>query len=104
MCGPVCESMGKMKRDSRSPGEEGAGRLIKELMKLRRMTHSHIHTAQHDMTLITAEIDLTLLKTVCGGGKRMRGGLSENTEAGIRERKHGVLHEFGRRLWKGAST
>ena len=30
-------------------------------------TVTHIHTTQHDMTLITAEIDLTLLKTICGG-------------------------------------
>lgn len=33
-------------------------------------TLTHAHTAQRDMTLITAEIDLTLLKTVCGGGKK----------------------------------
>lgn len=54
----MCESMGKMKRDSRRLQRRVAGRLIKELMKLRRMTHTH---TQCDMTLITAEIDLTLL-------------------------------------------
>lgn len=30
-------------------------------------TLTHMHTTQRDVTLITAEIDLTLLKTVCGG-------------------------------------
>lgn len=49
-------------------------------------TLTHTHNTQHDMTLITAEIDLTLLKTVCRGKE-----LSENSGAGIKGGKPSVL-------------
>lgn len=41
---------GKNEKRQQEPGEEGADRLIKELMKLCRMTRSHIHTTPHGMT------------------------------------------------------
>ena len=53
---PVCESMGKMKRDSGSQARGGCpGRLIKELMKL--LSHTHTHTHTHTPTPDTARRD-----------------------------------------------
>lgn len=59
-------------------------------------TLTHTHNTQHDMTLITAEIDLTLLKTVCRGKE-----LSENSGAGIKGGKPSVLKKC---LWKAAKN
>lgn len=94
---PSVWKYGENEKGQRGSGEEGAGRLIKELMKLRRMTLTHVHTTQHDMTLITAEIDLTLLKTGLGWGKNET--QTEWKHRSRNYRKHDVSHYFVKNIY-----
>ena len=65
---PAVWKYGKNEKRQRETGEEGAGRADKGAYEAApHDTRTHPHTTQRDTTLITAEIDLTLLKTVCGG-------------------------------------
>lgn len=72
MCGPsVCVKVWEKWKETAGARRGGCRTADKGAYEAApHDTLTHAHTAQRDMTLITAEIDLTLLKTVCGGGKK----------------------------------